>query len=72
MSADARGEKRHTRRPRRAVAAPTNPAADQADDVPSGSRRRSDRPVTAGATDDLPRLDPRDTWILEQRPPHWD
>ncbi len=66
------GERRRTRR-RRAVAPPTNPASDQSDDVPSGKRRdpaADDR--RARDTAHPRRLDPRDSWILEQRPPHWD
>lgn len=58
--------KRHTgarRGARRAVAAPTNTGADQSDDVPGGTRQQGRA---------AERLDPRDTWILEQRPPHWD
>ncbi|WP_238148855.1 hypothetical protein [Serinicoccus sediminis] len=54
------------------VAPPTNPAADQTDEAPAPGRRD---PGTAGRgrRGGAPaRLDPRDTWILEQRPPHWD
>ena len=69
--------RRHTRR--RVVAPPTNPAADQGDEPPDPGRRdpdpgRRDRePGRSGVrTPDPDRLDPRDSWILEQRPPHWD
>ncbi|WP_299518646.1 hypothetical protein [uncultured Serinicoccus sp.] len=61
--------RRHTRG--RVVAPPTNPAADQTDDPPTPDRREREMRRTgdgAAAT----RLDPRDSWILEQRPPHWD
>jgi len=57
--------RRSTRR--RVVAPPTNPAADQSDDVPAPARRAGDHQRRARV-----RLDPRDSWILEQRPPHWD
>ena len=68
------GEKRR-RAPRRAVAAPTNPAADQSDEVPAPGDDRSvpGQPERGREAGRVPRrLDPRDDWILEQRPPHWD
>ncbi|WP_066638049.1 hypothetical protein [Serinicoccus hydrothermalis] len=67
---DGPAEQRRRRAPRRAVAAPTNPAADQADEVPPARDHERKRGREAGRAPR--RLDPRDTWILEQRPPHWD
>lgn len=58
------------RRPRRAHAAPTNPQADQADDLPAQRQARPERQGALSA--DEARRDPRDAWILDQRPPHWD
>ncbi|QFG67702.1 hypothetical protein [Ornithinimicrobium pratense] len=53
-------------RSRRRVDAPaTNPDADPGDDVSAAAgddRARGARPVA----------DPREDWIVEQRPPHWD
>lgn len=49
------------RRNRRASAPPTNPEADRSDDAA--------RPAREGESSDG---DPRDAWIRDQRPPHWD
>ena len=60
---------------RRAVAAPTNPDADQSDDLPAGMFPAPPPGTTAeesGAARAAEVIDPRDAWILEQRPPHWD
>ncbi|WP_022924521.1 hypothetical protein [Serinicoccus marinus] len=57
------------------MAAPTNPAADQSDEVPAPGDDRSvpGQPERGREAGRVPRrLDPRDDWILEQRPPHWD
>lgn len=55
------------RRHRRVVAPPTNPEADQSDDTAEGGPRR------LAARPDEPRdPTPRDRWIRDQRPPHWD
>lgn len=84
---------RRRRGPRRVIAPPTNPSADQSDDVPAqapGTRRGDGRdrgPVERergstgsdrgsvererGSTGSEP-TDPRDAWILAERPPHWD
>lgn len=51
---------RPARRRRRVDAPPTNPEADRTDP------RESDLPATRRSAD------PRDDWIAEQRPPHWD
>lgn len=51
-------------RRRRVDAAPTNPAADGSDDVVT-PRTVEPRPAERS-------VDPRDTWIADQRPPHWD
>lgn len=52
-------------RARRRVDAPaTNPDADAGEDLPTATE--DDR------EDGAPAADPRDAWIAEQRPPHWD
>jgi len=58
-------EGRPGRRHRRVVVPPTNPCADQSDDVPAAGPRRAAPEDDAADT-------PRDRWIREQRPPHWD
>lgn len=50
------------RRHRRAVAPATNPDADPAEDTLE-TPAEEERP---------PEQDPRERWILAQRPPHWD
>ncbi|WP_298889278.1 hypothetical protein [uncultured Serinicoccus sp.] len=65
-----RAGRRHTRG--RVVAPPTNPAADQTDERPAPRRRDRESSGRAGEAVAPTRLDPRDSWILEQRPPHWD
>ncbi|KUG55801.1 hypothetical protein AVL62_05815 [Serinicoccus chungangensis] len=62
--------RRHTRG--RVVAPPTNPDADQTDDRPAPGRGDREPARRAGDGSAPTRLDPRDSWILEQRPPHWD
>lgn len=43
----------------------TNPDAEPDDDVTVGAEDDRERGTRSSA-------DPRDTWINEQRPPHWD
>ncbi|WP_131103581.1 hypothetical protein [Ornithinimicrobium sufpigmenti] len=53
-------------RARRRVDAPaTNPDAEPGEDLPAATEE--DREGGAAPT-----ADPRDAWIVEQRPPHWD
>ena len=59
---------RRRRGHRRVDAPPTNPEADQADDVaPAGPRR-----TVARDPQDTTTQTPRERWIRSQRPPHWD
>lgn len=81
------------------MAPPTNPAADQSDDIPAqrpltdraamdarpatdpegptathqrGSQVAKGAQRSKGSQEAKGRVDPRDAWILAQRPPHWD
>jgi hypothetical protein len=61
-AADSGPRPRERGRHRRVTAPPTNPEADRSDDAVD-PRDRASPPSDR---------DPRDVWIREQRPPHWD
>lgn len=62
--------RRPGRRRRRVDAPPTNPEADRSEDV--AAPRERDPGPDADPRSVRRHADPRDQWIAEQRPPHWD
>lgn len=71
MSSAAAAPRRGRRRHRRVDAPPTNPEADRTDDAPGqDTGRMRDRRPANGSTPLSG--DPREVWIEQQRPPHWE